>query len=217
MFKMSEARCTECGDLVEVTQGVLKSHWVNQGDDPDNRSILCAGSDRFARYDLPEYVRVLFLALWVLLEKSFKRKSGFDWWEHCYTLEIEGLTLSPYHEESDEPNFIFSDVQLWWYKRPGRSMEANVNWDVEQWTKWFNACATVLKDWENIKWSERRGKTPNYDKIKAAFARPDDGKESCVECFEEFDLDVSGLIPTHNVLDENWQKKPCTGTGRKPL
>jgi hypothetical protein len=158
---MNEARCPECGKNIQVLYApstdilVLANHYEISADNPGNRSPLCAGSGQSAKFDLPEYVKVLFLTTWAELERSFTRKAKRDFCEYSYTLEIDGLSVRPYYDTSDAPNFVFGGVSLWWYKRPGRSMETSVNWTPEQWVTWFDACMMTVRDWENLKWTER--------------------------------------------------------------
>jgi hypothetical protein len=159
---MNEARCPECCDMVSAAQHAaliegyyFVDHWVNQGDDPDNRSHLCAGSGQTVRFELPDYVNVLFAYLWKTLGDSFERRTDRTFCEYSYTLKIDGLTVRPYYPNSDEPNFVFGGASLWWYKRPGRSMETSVDWTPEQWVKWFDDCSVTVRYWEVLKWSER--------------------------------------------------------------
>lgn len=46
--------------------------------------------------------------------------------------------------EADKPNFSFDGVEVRWYKRYGRSMNVNVDWDPVQWVEWFNKCLEAI-------------------------------------------------------------------------
>jgi hypothetical protein len=157
---MALIKCSDCGNEIPVYPHATLENVLRVGDhfeyDYEGQKKVCVASGECVKIELPDYVRALFLDLWKRLEEAFKRRSHRDFCEYSYNLEIEGLAVRRYYEEDPEPNFVFGGACLWWYKRPGRSMETNVDWSPDQWVKWFDACTLKLKDWEIIKWTERR-------------------------------------------------------------
>ena len=47
------------------------------------------------------------------------------------------------------PNFSFDGVEIRWYKRFGRSMNANVQWGPAEWVAWFERCIDAIRVFEN--------------------------------------------------------------------
>lgn len=43
------------------------------------------------------------------------------------------------------PNFQFEDVEIRWYKWPGRGMSTNKDWTPTEWRDWFNRCLANVR------------------------------------------------------------------------
>ncbi|HUU93150.1 MAG TPA: hypothetical protein VM238_18305 [Phycisphaerae bacterium] len=43
------------------------------------------------------------------------------------------------------PNFKFEDVEIRWYKNPGRGMSCNRKMTERQWRRWFDRCVGVIR------------------------------------------------------------------------
>ena len=48
------------------------------------------------------------------------------------------------------PNFEFGEVEIRWYKHPGRGQSCNVKWDERQWRVWFDECMKAIAQWEQL-------------------------------------------------------------------
>jgi hypothetical protein len=67
--------------------------------------------------------------------------------------KIPGIEVRPYYwgedeKEAEKPNFKFKDVEIRWYKYPGRGMSCNVDWSEKEWRKWFEECLSHLRKFE---------------------------------------------------------------------
>lgn len=52
------------------------------------------------------------------------------------------------------PNFQFEDVEIRWYKYPGRGMSTNKDWTSDEWRAWFDRCLKTIRDFEGDLHSE---------------------------------------------------------------
>mgnify|MGYP001558513855 CR=1 FL=1 len=43
------------------------------------------------------------------------------------------------------PNFKFEDVEIRWYKHPGRGMSVNKNMSDTEWAEWLNRCIATIR------------------------------------------------------------------------
>jgi hypothetical protein len=88
---------------------------------------------------------------------------------------IPGIEWRPYYNwggcpEDDDwdadlaarPNFSFEGVEIRWYKRFGRSMNANVNWPAEKWAAWFDRVMQTVRAFECQEGRLRLGKKKGY-------------------------------------------------------
>lgn len=46
------------------------------------------------------------------------------------------------------PNFQFEDVEIRWYKWPGRGMSTNKDWTPAEWRDWFNRCLAKVREFD---------------------------------------------------------------------
>lgn len=106
-------------------------------------------------YALPEYVEALFFHILSEISRVYWNLNQESW--SCrYTSDpgIPGLTVRPYYwgedeDESVKPNFVFSDVEIRWYKYTGRGMSCSHELTEKEWVKWFDACIKVIRDYED--------------------------------------------------------------------
>lgn len=104
-------------------------------------------------YELPRYADALFTAIWRELGRVFWNREQRDFASRGEEdPKIPGFTVRAYRyddaPESELPNFVFGDVEIRWYKWPGRGMSANVDWTPEQWVTWFDAAMTALHEYD---------------------------------------------------------------------
>jgi hypothetical protein len=72
-------------------------------------------------------------------------------WEDTYFYEVGGITFRRYYwgddeVEAEKPNFSFGEVEIRWYKYPGRGMTTNVKWKKPHlWVGWFERFAKELR------------------------------------------------------------------------
>lgn len=128
-----------------------------------------------AGYDLPDYVEAMIFGLrdelarayWNVNQKQWEASRDFDWWSaderaHGLTPLPPGIEWGHYYnwggspddpdwdqEKANKPNFSYEGVEIRWYKRFGRSMNANVVWEPIKWVRWFERCTQTIKAWES--------------------------------------------------------------------
>lgn len=88
---------------------------------PFNQALL---GNPWGEYKLPEYAQALFMAIQEEMGRVYFNREQ-ESWEGGFDPEIEGITWRPYcwDEDSPEaklPNFVFGEVEIRWYKYPGR-------------------------------------------------------------------------------------------------
>lgn len=124
---------------------------------------------------LPNYVRAMIShirddlarAYWNTQQKMWEASGEFDWWEegkqrpHGLTPLPPGIEWRHYYNwggspddddwdqaQANAPNFAFEGVEIRWYKRFDRSMNANVVWEPTKWVRWFERCIQTIEAWE---------------------------------------------------------------------
>jgi hypothetical protein len=101
---------------------------------------------------MPRYAGALFSEVWRVMGREFGNTNqrtfnprGED------DPKIPGFEVRPYWWGDDDapqanmPNFVFGDVQIRWYKYPGRGMSTNVDWSPLQWVAWFDAAIKAIE------------------------------------------------------------------------
>lgn len=125
---------------------------------------------------LPDYVAALIErirgdlagAFWNTQQKLWEGSRDYDPWND--KLKPHGLTPLPpgiewrlYYNwggspedddwnqaQADAPNFSFEGVEIRWYKRFGRSINANVVWEPVKWVRWFERVVQTISAWESV-------------------------------------------------------------------
>jgi len=72
----------------------------------------------------------------------------------------DGFEWRPYYwgddeKEMEKPNLKFDEVEIRWYKRPGRGMSTNKDWTPEQWWDWLDRVIKHLRKYEAKKLGEK--------------------------------------------------------------
>ena len=122
-------------------------------------------------YALIEGIRSeLARAFWNTQQKQWEGSRDFSFWNDDDVALAHGLTPLPpgiewrhYYNwggspkdddwdqaQADAPNFSFEGVEIRWYKRFGRSMNANVIWEPVKWVRWFQRCVQTIQAWESV-------------------------------------------------------------------
>jgi hypothetical protein len=70
--------------------------------------------------------------------------NGVDWEEHECTPQCIG----------QQPNFQHEDVEIRWYKYPGRGMSTNKDWTAQEWRDWQSRCLATIRAFEGDHYSE---------------------------------------------------------------
>ena len=112
---------------------------------------LCYGAP-WSHYTLPDYAEALFHSIREEVTRVYWNREQTEWEEYDDP-DVTGITWRPYYWGDDEteaskPNFTFEDVEIRWYKRPGRGMSTNVEWEPAQWVAWFDRCIAVIRQSE---------------------------------------------------------------------
>ncbi len=106
--------------------------------------------------DLPNYNYALtsaqddFLAVLLSEIGRVQQKRNGKKWDGFEEVGIEGIEYRPYcwsedEEDDDRPNFKFEDVEIYWYKHPGRSNSANQLLSDDEWSAWFTRCLLLIQ------------------------------------------------------------------------
>lgn len=101
-------------------------------------------------YDVPEYVNALVCGLLSELSRVYWNRTQTRY-ELGHATGVPGLDVRSYwcgDEESSEaslPNLAFGNVEIRWYKYPGRGMSCNREMTPAQWVTWFDACMLAIR------------------------------------------------------------------------
>lgn len=108
---------------------------------------ICFGNP-VGEYEAPLFVEAfLDYVLW-RIELVFWNRNQKQW-QRYEDPEIPGMEFRPYYWGDDEsealkPNLKYGEVEIRWYKHPGRSMSVNVDWDANRWAIWLDDLVEVL-------------------------------------------------------------------------
>lgn len=131
---------------------------------PELGQMLFAGRS-IQQFAVPDYVDALINALlrefsityWNHLQEIFPMDEGGSYRPELDNvaypvLDVPGLQVRSFWwgDEDDEfqaglPNFAFDDVEIRWYKHPGRGMSANVEKDPAGWVSWFDRALDAIR------------------------------------------------------------------------
>ena len=100
------------------------------------------------RYECPPLVHALLDYLLEEIGRVFWNQNQEEW-ESYEDPEIKGIEVRRYYWGEDEkeaikPNFRFKDVEIRWYKYPGRGMSVNKEMSAEEWETWFEECLDTI-------------------------------------------------------------------------
>lgn len=100
-------------------------------------------------YAFPEFAEALLFHLFGEISRVYGNVHQAEW-RFLSDPGFPGIQVRPYYwgEEPDEaakPNFAFGDVEVRWYKHPGRGMSCSVLKTPEQWVAWFNDCLKAIR------------------------------------------------------------------------
>jgi len=104
-------------------------------------------------YSCPEFVTALLTHLLNEIGMAFWNKNQEEW-DTNDDPEIPGIVFNPYYwgddpQEAGKPNFKFEDVEIRWYKHPGRSMTVNKSLTEKQWRVWFDKCLKRIQSYDS--------------------------------------------------------------------
>ena len=90
-----------------------------------------------------------FLAyILVEIERVFWNKNQKEW-DRYEDPKIPNIEYRPYYwgedEEMAKPNFKFEDVEIRWYKYPGRGMSVNKEMTDKEWHQWRYRCIDTIR------------------------------------------------------------------------
>jgi len=71
-------------------------------------------------------------------------------WDTYVSPEFESIDIQPYYWGDDEelkkrPNLKFGDVEIRWYKHPGRGLSVNKPMTPDDWHLWLNAVIEAIR------------------------------------------------------------------------
>lgn len=111
----------------------------------------CGLSGGIRRYEVSDFVEALVFAIERELERVYSNWNQKLFEEHDWQfIEIEGFAWRRFYwgdneKEMDLPNLTFGEVQICWYKYPGRGMSTNVDYDERQWREWFDEVMKTVR------------------------------------------------------------------------
>ena len=140
------------GDFGKLTQKMKKKN-RNKKYEPELGQV-CFGCPT-SEYQVPEYAQAAFDYILEEIRRVFWNVNQERWDYHCDP-KINGIVFRPYYWGNDEiessvPNFKFGEVEIRWYKYPGRGMSTNVQWDANRWSTWMEQVLKIVRDYEKSK------------------------------------------------------------------
>lgn len=134
---------------------------------PLQHSIVQASVGVWCQYACDPFVDALIDALLDEIQRVHWNIYQHQWGPSWHADEIEdpeipGIVFTRYYDGcpcEDEaehrpecrharPNFQFEDVQVRWYKYPGRGMSTNKDWSAEEWRAWFMRCRDKIHEFD---------------------------------------------------------------------
>ena len=102
-------------------------------------------------FELDDHADALLMAILREVGRVYWNKNQAEW--HYAHTGIPGLETRPYYwgdddKEAAKPNLKYKNVEVRWYKYPGRSMSVNKNMTVDQWAAWFYAVLAAVRKFE---------------------------------------------------------------------
>lgn len=112
-----------------------------------------AFGNAWSEFEMPRFARALFDGIIEEIRRVYWNREQREWEVHDDP-KIDGVTYRPYWwgdenaPEVEMPNFVFDarpDVEIRWYKWPGRGMNCNVTMTADEWVAWFDACFAAIR------------------------------------------------------------------------
>ncbi len=88
-----------------------------------------------------DWQNALLIALLDEIDRVYWNRHQQEW-NRYEALQIQALEYRPYYwgedeEEAAKPNFKFEDVEIGWYKHPGRGSFVNKHLSAQEWADWY--------------------------------------------------------------------------------
>ena len=104
----------------------------------------------YGMFEMSEYAITMFKFLLWEIERVVSNRDRCVHWNRIEDPKIPGIEWHPYSSNEDspnygKPNFKFGEVEIQWYKYPGRGMSCNVDWSPNQWAEWFDKCLACIR------------------------------------------------------------------------
>lgn len=99
-------------------------------------------------FEVPEHGRALLMYLLSEIGRVYWNREQKEWdLSAMPDPKIPGLRVRPFNWADDNalPNFVFGDVEIRWYKHPGRGLSCNRDLDASGWIKWFGECLSAIQ------------------------------------------------------------------------
>lgn len=107
----------------------------------------------WGEFDCPHWCTALVHEIVREIERVFWNKNQRKW-DHREDPRIPGIEFRPYYWGDDETeayksNLAHGNIEVRWYKHPGRGMSLNVDATTEQIISWFDAVIRAICDHGN--------------------------------------------------------------------
>jgi len=120
----------------------------------------CFGAP-WSAYAIPEFAESLFETILERLRYIVQNRDQVAW-DRAFDPKVPGVIFRSYcwnecrcpegqHDpncEACKPNFVFEEVEIRWYKYPGRGMSCNRELTQGEWIAWFDRCMAALRKYE---------------------------------------------------------------------
>ena len=108
--------------------------------------------NEYCDHEMPQYSIALFTYILREVSRVYWNINQEEW-DTYSDPDIPEIEFRPYYwGEDDEiaklPNFVFDDVEIRWYKYPGRGMSVNKKMSPDEWVAWFDNVITAILNHE---------------------------------------------------------------------
>lgn len=142
-------RCDKCGYSIETTT----HNTIHVDTEPAYTLDHLLGMKKMLdEHPMTDFSRALFEYVRSEIERVYGNRYQKQW-DGNSDPEIPGITWNPYdwhYEEYPEPNFSFGEIEIRWYKYPGRGMTCNVQWTASEWARWFYKALETVREADKI-------------------------------------------------------------------
>lgn len=107
-------------------------------------------------FSMPEYVEALVLHIVNEASRIYWNINQENLDDIGYECDFGALRMRRYWWGDEDapgaalPNLEFGNVEVRWYKHPGRSMSVNVEQSPEQWIAWFDSVLAHIRTFESL-------------------------------------------------------------------